>query len=76
VLDGGFVALGRPRHGLLLTPAAGAQQAADMIGVVGDTPLSRNHLGNALGGPDIAPEAEGLGSARKQDGQLRFLLLA
>ena len=47
-----------------------------MIRMVGDLPLSLNDLSNALCGPDIASEAEGLGSLGKQSGQLCLLLWA
>ena len=45
-----------------------------MIPMIGDLPLSLNELSHALCGPDIALEAEGLGSLGKQSRQLCLLL--
>lgn len=47
-----------------------------MIGMVGDAPLLPDELSNALTGPDIAREAEGLGSLGEPSGKLEFLLFA
>ncbi len=73
-LNCGFVALSGATYGLLGTPARGAQQPADMIGMVADVEFVPNDCRDALGGPDLTEEPKGFGAPGEQIGELCELL--
>ena len=74
MLDRCFVPLGGSPHRLLGTPAGGAQQPADMIGMVADAEFLSDNRRYTLGGPDLPDEAEGFGTPGEQTGELCELL--
>ena len=51
-------------------PPRRTQQPADMVGMVPDAELLADDRRDALGGPDLAKEAEGFGTLGEQTGKL------